>query len=48
MMHYQDRNDKKFALYRKDQEIELSDELAKITLGKRVAANRPYDLNQAL
>ena len=48
MMHYQDRNDKKFALYRKDHETELSDELAKITLGKRVAPNRPYDLNQAL
>ena len=48
MLHFQDRTDKKFALYRFDHEKELSDELAKITLGKRVASNSPYDLNQAL
>lgn len=48
MFHYQDRNEKKFALYRKDHEVEMPDDLANITLGKRVAPDRPYDLNQAL
>jgi hypothetical protein len=35
-------------LYRLDYEKEMTDDLAKITLGKRAAENRPDDLNKAL
>jgi hypothetical protein len=39
LMHFQDQSDgdKKFALYRYDHEKEMPDEIAKLSLGKRVA-----------
>jgi hypothetical protein len=48
LLHYSDQGDKKFALYRFDHEKELPEDLAKVTLGKRVATKRPYDLDQAI
>jgi hypothetical protein len=48
MLHFADQGDKKFALYRFDHEKELPEDLAKVTLGKRVATKRPYDLDQAI
>jgi hypothetical protein len=48
LLHYQDVADKKFALYRHDHSTKLPDDLAKLTLGKRAAASRPDDLNQAV
>ena len=37
LLHFSDQGDKKFALYRFDHEKELPEDLAKVTLGKRVA-----------
>jgi hypothetical protein len=48
LVHFEDEADsgeKKFALYRYDHEMELTDELANSTLGKKIATNRPQDLN---
>ena len=49
-MKFQDQldGDDKFALYRHDYEKEMSDDLAKVVLGKRVAEDRPDDLNKAV
>lgn len=50
MVHVKDDvdGDKKFALYRFDHEKEMPDDLAKITLGKRVATDRPEDLDKTM